>query len=538
MSKWLRGGVVLTWISCSLVAQEGLRGHLADVQWLRKQMSEPNVLLLDASSTEKYKAAHIPGAVHANAYELFAYGFGGLSKQEAEEKLQSWGIAPGKKIVMYDEGGSNMATRLFFDLQYQGVPEKDLYILDGGLFKWQKEGLPSTKETSPVARSAFRITEQHPEIVVGTSEVVIATGDTAKYAVLDGLDANWHYGGISPFRNAGHIPNSILATDTVFYRDDKTFKSPEEVSQLLAFLGVKREQEVYTYCGGGVAATVPYFAAKYIAGYPKVKVYSASELGWLYDDRDLPSWTYDAPYLMRDTGWLRLWNGQMAKMIRTVLQAPTSVVDLRAADAYAQGHIPYSVNVPAELFRANAASPEKLATLLRTAGVNTNQEVVVVSGSGVTKDSALAFLLLEKLGHKKVSVFSDSMDRWAAAKQPVSKEPMLVETKMRDYPVAVREGVVVRDGSPTHGAYPRVYLASGTSAPGRKVDGKVVHVAYSEFVNPDGTLKAAKDIWATLEKAGVSRYAEIVCYSDDPSEAAVNYYALRLMGFPDVKVLI
>ena len=34
------------------------------------------------------------------------------------------------------------------------------------------------------------------------------------------------------------------------------------------------------------------------------------------------------------------------------------------------------------------------------------------------------------------------------------------------------------------------------------------------------------------------RYAELVCFSDDPGDAAVNYYILRLMGYPDVKVLV
>ena len=34
------------------------------------------------------------------------------------------------------------------------------------------------------------------------------------------------------------------------------------------------------------------------------------------------------------------------------------------------------------------------------------------------------------------------------------------------------------------------------------------------------------------------RYAEIVTFSDDPGEAAVNYYLLKLMGYPDVKALV
>ena len=66
----------------------------------------------------------------------------------------------------------------------------------------------------------------------------------------------------------------------------------------------------------------------------------------------------------------------------------------------------------------------------------------------------------------------------------------------------------------------------------------VVHVPYTDLLKPDGTPKAAKDIWAALTKAGVPRYAEIVTFSDDPGEAAVNYYLLKLMGYPDVKALV
>ena len=46
-----------------------------------------------------------------------------------------------------------------------------------------------------------------------------------------------------------------------------------------------------------------------------------------------------------------------------------------------------------------------------------------------------------------------------------------------------------------------------------------------------------KELWSLLSKAGVPRYAEIVCIADRPGEAAAMYYLLRLMGYPDVKVL-
>jgi 3-mercaptopyruvate sulfurtransferase SseA len=61
---------------------------------------------------------------------------------------------------------------------------------------------------------------------------------------------------------------------------------------------------------------------------------------------------------------------------------------------------------------------------------------------------------------------------------------------------------------------------------------------YTDLLNADGTPKAAKDIWNALVKAGVPRYAEITSFSDEPGEAASNYFILKLMGYPDVKVLV
>ena len=90
----------------------------------------------------------------------------------------------------------------------------------------------------------------------------------------------------------------------------------------------------------------------------------------------------------------------------------------------------------------------------------------------------------------------------------------------------------------TQGLYPKVFVASGKTVPAKVPDGKVIHVPYTDLLNADGTPKPASDIWTTLVKAGVPRYAEIICVADDPGEAAVNYFILKLMGYPDVKVLV
>jgi 3-mercaptopyruvate sulfurtransferase SseA len=106
------------------------------------------------------------------------------------------------------------------------------------------------------------------------------------------------------------------------------------------------------------------------------------------------------------------------------------------------------------------------------------------------------------------------------------------------YPVKIRKDVVIADPKSTQGVYPKVFIASGANVSAKAQDGKVVHVPYTDLLNADGTPKAAKDIWNILVKAGVPRYAELVCFSDDPGEAAANYFILKLMGYPDIKVLV
>ena len=464
---------------------------------------------------------------------------------DMEKLYQSWGISPGKKIVMYDQGGTFLATRLFYSLYYYGFPAKDLLILDGGLFKWQEAGLPVTKDGTPVPKKgSFTIKKVNEDVKVELPEFLTASGDPVNNVLLEALGADWHFGQVVAFNRAGHVPHAVLLPSADFYNPDKTFKSPEEIRSMLTYLGIRPEQQIYTHCGGGMAASVPFFALKFMVNYPKVKLYTESEMGWLSDERELPYWTYDAPFLMRETNWLQFWGGQM---IRMYAGTHVSIVDVRPADAFNQGHVPFALNIPADVFKSNINSPDKLAGILGPAGVDASHEAVVISGAGLTKDSALAFVMLEKLGQKKVSVFMDSMDKWAQRGLAVTKDATVVGPKKAPhdvsippttYPGNVRKDVMIADPKSTQGVYPKVFIASGKDVPAKAQDGKVVHVPYTDLLNADGTPKAAKDIWNILAKAGVPRYAELVCFSDDPGEAAANYYILKLMGYPDIKVLV
>ncbi len=522
-----------------LTAAEGIQGNLVTARWLAGNLRNGDVLVLDASSGKVYSTKHIAGAV---SIDMMTYGIKDKPVAEMDKVLQSWGVSPDQKIVLYDQGGSNMATRMFFALQYYGIPVKNLFILDGGLGKWEEDGLPVTRDTVAPPKGTFTIKKVNEQIKAERAEVLMATGDTVNNVLLEALGADWHYGQVHAFDRAGHIPKSVLLPADDFYKPDKTFKSPEEIARMLKYVGVRPEQQIYTYCGGGVNSSVPYFALKFILNYPKVKMYAGSELDWLADERGLPYWTYDAPYLMRQADWLQ-WAG--GPRVRMYLGADVSIVDVRPEDAFKQGHVPFSLNIPADKFKENLHTPEKLAAVLGPAGVNPLHEAVVISGAGLTKESALAFVILEKLRQKRVSVLLDSAEKWVQLGY-ITKDATVVGPRRgafdvsippAQYPASVRNDVIVADAKSTQGVYPKVFVASGKDMPTRSQEGKVVHVPYTDLLNSDGTPKAAKDIWNTLTKAGVPRYAELICFSDDPGEAAVNYFVLKLMGYPDVKVL-
>jgi len=525
------------------LAAEGGNGNLTTVEWLQKNLGRDDVLLIDASFGQMYAAkGHIPGAVNV---DVFTWGGREIPAAEMERLIQSWGVSVGKKVVLYDQGGSFLATSLFFDLYYHGFPAKDLVVLDGGLAKWQAAGGAVTTEPAPPPKpGTFRVAKLKEEVRVRLPEFFVGSGDPANSVLVEALDPSQHFGGAKFFDRAGHIPNAVMMPTDDFYNADKTFKSAEEIRRMLAYLGVKPDQQVYTHCGGGIAASVPFFAAKFMLDYPKVKLYKESQLEWLRDDRGLPFWTYDAPNQMREKTWLSGWNHQM---LRSFGVSKVSVVDVRPAEAFKQSHVPFAINVPADVFKSHLATPAKLAEILGAAGVDAAYEAVIISEKGLNPDSALAYLMLEKLGQKRVSVLADSVDDWGFAGFPLEKATDVADpkkpppgmfTKPRAYPVNLRQGIVVNNPQGTPGPYPKVYIASGKALPAKVPPGVVIHVPYTELLNVDATPKAANDIWNTLVKAGVPRYAELISVSDDPGEAAANYFILKLMGYPDVKVLL
>jgi 3-mercaptopyruvate sulfurtransferase SseA len=287
---------------------------------------------------------------------------------------------------------------------------------------------------------------------------------------------------------------------------------------------------------------LPFFALRYLLGYPDVRVHLGSLLEWQRDDRGLPMWTYAEPLLLRDADWVHGWGGAM---LRSVGVSQLSVVDLRPAAAYAQGHLPFALHLPAESFRAHLRDPAALAPALGAAGVDPEHEVVLVSDGGLTTDAALAYAVLQALGQPRISILKESVDEWALRGHPLAKAATVVGQRRspqdqvvpaRTYVPRAAPGALLRPAN--DGLYPRLWFAPGRQPSTLRPDGPVVHLPFTDLLQADGQPLAAHALWTRLDKAGLSRWAEVVCIADDPAEAAAGAWLLRLMGFPDVRVAV
>lgn len=515
-------------------------GRLVDVAWLQQHRAD--VLLLDASMTPRHRAGHIAGAVSA---DLYRYSADEPTPAAMEQRIQSWGVSPGRKVVVYDQGGDWMAARLFHDLFVHGVPAQDLFLLDGGLARWKASGGAVTQEaTAAPARGSWQVSTLRSEERVRLPEFLQASGDPTRHVLLDALEPSYHYGQQKFFDRAGHVPGAVLLPSEDFFNADKTFKSADEIRRLLRYHGVRAEQTVHSHCGGGGAAATPWFALRFIAGHASTKLYLGSQREWLRDDRGLPFWTYSAPQLLRDTAWLAGWN---APMLRAFGVAQLNIVDVRPPEAYAQGHLPFALNLPAAGLGTQLRQAAALAATLGQAGVQPGHEVVLVSDGGISKDAALAFVAFEQLGHGKVSLLMDSVEDWAYRGQETTRQPTRVGMPSAPGEITVPPAMYPQRSAPSKltsesdgpsGEFPRVWVDAGRAAGTPPPTGRVLRLPYTELLGERNLPKPAPELWNIMDKAGVPRHAEVVVMADDAAEAAVAYVVFKLMGWPDLKVAL
>jgi thiosulfate/3-mercaptopyruvate sulfurtransferase len=241
-----------------------------------------------ASGLERYRAAHIAGAVHAHLEEDLSgpiipgrTGRHPLPDPDAlAERLGRWGIDGGTQVVAYDDRDGSMAARLWWLLRWLGHDK--VAVLDGGLAAWAEAGLPLRDGVEERAPRRF-IPRPRPELIADAAEVLRRAADPA-YAVIDARAHSRYLGQnetLDPL--AGHIPGarSYPFADNVDAAG--LFRPREELRARFAPLVERRPPEhVIAYCGSGVTAAHNILAMEH-AGLAGARLYVGSWSEWITD---------------------------------------------------------------------------------------------------------------------------------------------------------------------------------------------------------------------------------------------------------------
>lgn len=542
---WVRTAKAL-FVLASLVPAFVCAQPLVDAAWLKARVGQPGWVLLDASPMPIHRAGHIPGAVNADLM------FGGTAlptQEQMQSRLRTWGIGPESRIVVYDNQDTMWATRVVFDLHRHGVPLERLHVLDGGLKAWQAAGGEVTKDRRPPPAPGTAVaTPARAGLAVALPEVLAATGHAqprqpggrGELVLVEALEPPWYYGQRSFFGRSGHLPHARMWSKLDLLQADGRFKPLPELRRMAAMLGMDDKTPVLTYCGGGVAATLPWFALHVLMGWPQVGVYVGSQREWLRDERGLPMWTWAEPQLVRSADWLATWNDEM---LRLTGSARLSVIDVRPAADHALGHVPHVHSLPVERWGTMRNDPQALRTALAASGLDPEHEIVLVGRGGLDPVAALAWATLESLGHRQVALLLESTDEWALRGHPLARPdaaaPTAATASRRPQPgwAAMSPDVGRHAGGHMDRAAPRQVLrvdSQAATAAGQTVD--TIALPWTEFVKADRSLKAPHEIHERLMQAGVSRWAHVEVQAADPAEAAAALFVLRLVGWPSVVI--
>ena len=170
--------------------------------------------------------------------------------------MEERGIGDETAVVIIDHSSGHFATRMWWALRYYG--HDNVAILDGGFKKWQREGRPIT-DIVPSPTSAEFTPMIRPDIRA-TWQDVAEKIDSPDAVIVDARDADTFTGRVWRGPRKGHIPSSVNLTSKLLFAPDGTWKSDEELAELVAGAGLTPERKTIAYCNGGVTATAVLFA--------------------------------------------------------------------------------------------------------------------------------------------------------------------------------------------------------------------------------------------------------------------------------------
>ena len=257
--------------------------------WLVENLIRRDLRIIDTQPhINDYLKEHIPGAVYFNE-QLLRISLNGIPAKYITEEVAGVffsriGLDMEKPVVVYTGIGTYSGTgdclaQAEVAYGFLRFGHRNVYILDGGIDKWEDEGRPLGKGFPKVHSSIFI-----PRL---RSDFITTMEDLKQFLNRDNvvlIDARTRdiYDGHGFWIKPGHIPGAINipSADFLCPENQAKLRPEEEIKEIFESKGVTPDKTVICSCGYGRVSTVQFLLLKFLFKYPRVKMYERSFVEW------------------------------------------------------------------------------------------------------------------------------------------------------------------------------------------------------------------------------------------------------------------
>lgn len=241
---------------------------------LAEYIGKDGVVIVDMQAEEDYASAHVPGAVHIPIISVLV----NLpvenmlaSKGKITSVLGAAGIGNDTQVVIYDEGRTLNASRLWWSMLVYG--KDNVKVVSGGMPAIQKAGIELTDVVPEITPEEFTATDRKADYVADMRAVRQQADEPRDGVILLDTRSNQEY------LDEGKIPGSLMYDYMNNFYKDGTLISTQAARINYIEKGVRAENEVIIYCRTSMRAAVT-FLRLYDAGYRNLKIYDGAWVEW------------------------------------------------------------------------------------------------------------------------------------------------------------------------------------------------------------------------------------------------------------------
>ena len=243
---------------------------LVSINWLKKNLSNPNLIILDTRPKTMFLLGHLPNSQSLTLEQVIKFDQYGSNlvgdKNNLTSLFGSLGIDETKTVLILGVSMDPSAARIAWTFLYLG--HKDTHLLDVNVSDLQEKGFEFTKKITAPKPLSF-IVKENSEIRIESKSL---NENLNNFLILDARTPQEFM--------MGHIPNSKLIpfSEGISY-DGNLFQDRDFLENIFSNNGISKDSEIVCYCMHGHRAS-SLFVQLLIAGYDKIKLFDGSFVEW------------------------------------------------------------------------------------------------------------------------------------------------------------------------------------------------------------------------------------------------------------------